>query len=166
MDIKFYKISSTKGNKVYIGSTEVSYLCKRWADHKYDYIQQKIGLKRRCASCNLFDEYGIDDCKIELLEQGEYKTDEDRRKRERQIYDEYKQRNDVILVNVNRPYSTEEEQKESKHQSYLRLKENNPEKLLERRKKDNEIARQKITCEICGLEMSKGSLTRHKKRLH
>jgi ribosomal protein L44E len=166
MSIKFYKITSDKGNKVYIGSTKSKYLAKRWSDHKFDYKQQNIGLKRRCASCDLFDEYGVENCKIEIIEENEFKSDEERFKREREIYDEYKQNINIILVNVNRPSSTIEEQKESKRQSYLRLKEERPDELLERRQKDNEKSKEKVQCEICQLEMSKGSLTRHKKRLH
>lgn len=166
MSIKFYKIYSNKGNKVYIGSTKKFYPNQRYSNHLSDYKHKETNGKRRCASFDLFDEYGVENCIYEIIETGEYKINEDIIKREREIYDEYKQNNDIILVNVNRPTSTEEEQKESKRQSYLRLKESEPDKLLERRKRDNEISKQKVSCEICGLEMNKGSLTRHKKRNH
>jgi hypothetical protein len=58
---KIYKISG--GDKVYIGSTICS-LPSRMAKHRYDYRQGK----NRCCVSSLFDEYGINMCSIELIE--------------------------------------------------------------------------------------------------
>ena len=69
---KIYKIYSDLGDKVYIGCTTKQYLSQRMAKHKYDYAYYK---KKRedtgfafVYSYLLFDEYGVDNCKIELLE--------------------------------------------------------------------------------------------------
>ena len=69
---KIYKIYSDLGDKVYIGCTTKQYLSQRMAKHKYDYTYYK---KKRedtgfafVYSYLLFDEYGVDNCKIELLE--------------------------------------------------------------------------------------------------
>ena len=69
---KIYKIYSDLGDKVYIGCTTKQYLSQRMAKHKYDYTYFK---KKRedsgfafVYSYLLFDEYGVDNCKIELIE--------------------------------------------------------------------------------------------------
>ena len=69
---KIYKIYSDLGDKVYIGCTTKQYLSQRMAKHKYDYTYYK---KKRedtgfafVYSYLLFDEYGVNNCKIELLE--------------------------------------------------------------------------------------------------
>jgi hypothetical protein len=69
---KIYKIYSDLGDKIYIGCTTKQYLSQRMARHKYDYTYFK---KKReetgfafVTSYLLFDEYGVDNCKIELLE--------------------------------------------------------------------------------------------------
>ena len=69
---KIYKIYSDLGDKVYIGCTTKQYLSQRMAKHKYDYTYYK---KKRedtgfafVYSYLLFDDYGVDNCKIELLE--------------------------------------------------------------------------------------------------
>jgi hypothetical protein len=69
---KIYIIESHLGDKIYIGSTTKEYLSQRMAKHKHDYTYFK---KWRAdtgfafvTSYLLFDEYGVDNCKIELLE--------------------------------------------------------------------------------------------------
>jgi group I intron endonuclease len=61
-----YKIFSEKGDKVYIGSTRKKYLSNRWACHRSKYRLKQGG---HCASYELFDEYGMENCKIQLLEE-------------------------------------------------------------------------------------------------
>ena len=83
---KIYKIYSDLGDKVYIGCTTKQYLSQRMAKHKYDYTYYK---KKRedtgfafVYSYLLFDEYGIDNCKIELLEAYPCNSIDEIRKRE------------------------------------------------------------------------------------
>ena len=68
---KIYKIESMMGDKIYIGSTTKQYLSQRLAKHKMDYKQceqNKAGSKRVMTSFELFNEYGIDNCIITLIE--------------------------------------------------------------------------------------------------
>ena len=66
---KIYKIWSHLGDKLYIGSTTKNYLSERMAYHRSDYKQwKKNNARDRISSCDLFEEYGIGNCKIELLE--------------------------------------------------------------------------------------------------
>jgi len=66
---KIYKIKSSKGDKVYIGSTTQKYLSQRFAQHISAYKSYK-GQKDRgkLSSFILFDEYGIESCSIELID--------------------------------------------------------------------------------------------------
>ena len=80
--IKIYKIWSVYGDLVYIGSTHQP-LCKRFANHRYDYRRQiNNETIKGCKSYLLFSAYGVDNCKIELLETFECSNIEERRKRE------------------------------------------------------------------------------------
>ena len=83
---KIYKIYSDQGNKVYIGCTTKKYLSERMARHRYDYTYFK---KKRegsgfafVTSYLLFDEYGVNNCKIELLESFPCNSIDEIRKRE------------------------------------------------------------------------------------
>jgi len=83
---KIYKIYSDLGDKVYIGCTTKKYLSQRMAKHKHDYTYFK---KWRAdtgfafvTSYLLFDEYGVDNCKIELLETYSCNSIDEIRKRE------------------------------------------------------------------------------------
>ena len=83
---KIYKIYSDLGDKVYIGCTTKQYLSQRMAKHKYDFTYYK---KKRedtgfafVYSYLLFDEYGVDNCKIELLETYPCNSIDEIRKRE------------------------------------------------------------------------------------
>jgi len=64
---KIYKITDIAYTKMYIGSTCQS-LSKRLSKHKNDYKAWKDGKKGKVTSFDLFDEFGIEFCKIELIE--------------------------------------------------------------------------------------------------
>jgi len=65
---KIYKIMSHIGDKIYIGSTTKKHLSDRMAQHRYGYKQWKEGKIRKVMSFDLFDEYGVENCIIILLE--------------------------------------------------------------------------------------------------
>ena len=65
---KVYKIWSTAGDKIYIGITTKEYLSQRMDKHRSGYKCWKNGKKTLTRSFNLFEEYGIENCFIELLE--------------------------------------------------------------------------------------------------
>ena len=64
---KIYKITDMAYTECYIGSTTQP-LCKRMAWHRRDYKQYKQEKAKFVLSYALFDKYGIDNCKIELIE--------------------------------------------------------------------------------------------------
>ena len=65
---KIYKIVDIGYNKCYIGST-IETLSNRMAKHRYSYKASHLTKTNRYeTSIKLFDEYGIENCKIELIE--------------------------------------------------------------------------------------------------
>ena len=67
---KIYKIDDVGYTKCYIGSTTEPTLARRMAKHRGDYThyQNVEGNKGRGSSYSLFDEFGVENCKIELIE--------------------------------------------------------------------------------------------------
>jgi len=78
-EIKLYKIWSPNGDLIYIGSTGQT-LCRRYANHKSEFRRRKENQMLGCKSYLLFQAYGIDNCKIELIETFEASNIEERRK--------------------------------------------------------------------------------------
>ena len=78
---KIYKIVDVGYNKCYIGST-VKTLSQRMAHHRHMYRKQKEGLFHNVNSFSLFDEFGIDNCKIELIEYYKCETKDELLRRE------------------------------------------------------------------------------------
>ena len=62
-----YKIHSPLGSKVYIGSTLFG-LSVRFKSHKWSYTSDKKLGHKGCSSYILFDEYGVENCFIKLIE--------------------------------------------------------------------------------------------------
>ena len=65
---KIYKITDIGYNKCYIGSTTEKTLKQRLARHNSNYKQYKNGTSHFLSSFTLFEEYGFENCKIELIE--------------------------------------------------------------------------------------------------
>ena len=126
-----YKIHSDNGDKVYIGSTRKKYLSNRWADHCSKY---RLGKGGHVASYDLFKEYGMENCKIQALEECD---DNLRYERERYWIQTFPHCVNIVK-NINltkeekRAYHTEwrkkwmvekvDEYKQKSHESYLKQK--------------------------------------------
>lgn len=65
---KIYKIESHLGDKIYVGATTKEYLSQRMTAHRKSYGEWKNGKSRKMTSFDLFEEYGIENCNIVLLE--------------------------------------------------------------------------------------------------
>ncbi len=120
-----YKISSPKGEKVYYGSTTQT-LAQRFNSHRSNYRLSR----GYCSSSILFEEYGIDNCIVEKIEEVEIDL-----LRERELYwidiDEN-------CINKNRPYVSEDDKKERDKERDKEYYERNKEKKKEYRKKNKE----------------------------
>jgi adenylate kinase family enzyme len=75
---KFYRIKSDKGNKVYIGST-IRDLEERMKSHISN---------RDCSSTILFDEYGVEHCSIELINEINFETKQEAHREEGRLIKE------------------------------------------------------------------------------
>ena len=64
---KIYKVVDIGYNECYIGSTTQT-LSDRMCGHRADYKKWKAGKVNMCSSYLLFEKYGVENCKIELIE--------------------------------------------------------------------------------------------------
>ena len=79
---KIYKITDIAYTKCYIGST-CEELSMRMARHRQNYKQFLNGrAKGHIRSIDIFNEYGVENCKIELIEYCKCDTLQELRKRE------------------------------------------------------------------------------------
>ena len=133
---KIYRIVDTGFNKSYVGCT-CEDLKTRFTRHKCCYNFYKKGNQRKITSFDIFDEYGIENCKIELIENYPCKSKSELLSRE----GFYIQQTDC----VNKPYSglTQKEYskkyyEENKEEANIKKKEwreKNPERCKELSKK-------------------------------
>ena len=68
---KIYKIEPIvehEEGEIYVGSTTKQYLSQRMDKHRNDYKRWRDGKTNKLTVFDLFDKYGIDNCKIYLLE--------------------------------------------------------------------------------------------------
>ena len=65
---KIYKISDVNNTKCYYGST-INSLSLRKALHKSSYKKYKNGILNKLSVFELFDEFGVENCNIHLVEQ-------------------------------------------------------------------------------------------------
>ncbi len=76
---KIYKIVDVGYNDAYFGST-VQHLSVRMAEHRKNFKTYQAGGKKYMSSFFLFEKYGVENCKIELVEEVECKSREELRK--------------------------------------------------------------------------------------
>ena len=65
---KIYRITDKGENKFYVGST-CQKLYDRMSGHRYDYKRYQNGLSNKKTVAELFDEYGVENCIIQLIEE-------------------------------------------------------------------------------------------------
>jgi hypothetical protein len=169
MSATIYKIYSTSGDKVYIGSTTTS-LTERFRCHRNN---ENPGTSRI-----LFDEYGVENCMIESLE--EVKEGERYLRERHWIETTSNVVNERIpgRVGNERYIVSYEKHKEKRLVKAKVYKEANKDRCKEVSKKWHEANKEhmkewkkeynsaRVNCEICGVEVCRGALFRHKKVKH
>src|SRR5208282_3489040 len=120
---KIYKVIG--GEKEYYGSTTRK-LNTRWAEHKYQYNEFKQKRRTHTTIYDIFDEVGIDNCIIELVE--DYPCENKKELLERETY--YIQNN--ACVNKYKPYVTEKQKKEYVNKYNTEYYKKNKTKLLKK----------------------------------
>lgn len=142
-----YKIKNNTDDACYVGSTVLPINQRMYYHVKaYNYWLKTNRSKRLCASYELFDKYGVDQCSIELLQVVPYES----RKDVRLIEDEWIS-NTASTLNKNRACINKQQHLDSMKAWRELNKEYNKNYMT-----------QKVTCE-CGKEVALASMSLHKK---
>ena len=134
---QIYKIVSPDFSKCYIGSTTEG-LSRRLARHKASYHHIRNNNKRKnCSSFMLFDEYGIDNCKIYWVEDYPCSSKKELEAREGHHIQTTDCVNKVVAGRTRNEWNVEyrEKNKDKLDEYYKQWKENNQEHLKEYRAK-------------------------------
>ena len=163
---KIYKIWDNSYTKCYIGST-VEELSNRMSHHRKDYKKWLLTQKIYVCSFILFDEFGVENCKIELVENFPCNS-----KAELHAREGYHQRlNDCVNKNIagRKPKEYREDNieriKEYRRQYYQNNKEYIIQKVSEWTKNNDELKtkrKEQYNCE-CGGCYSYAHKARHLK---
>jgi adenylate kinase family enzyme len=164
---KIYKITDVAYTECYIGST-VQSLCNRMADHRFDYKSKcKNERKVFCSSFSLFDKYGLENCKIELVELFPCQSKAELERREGYWIKHETCVNKFVAGRTHREYL--EDNRERILESLRQYNIQNKEQIGVRRKKHrldnnyNEQRKEKTTCTVCGSCFRKWDNNRHEK---
>lgn len=151
---KIYKIIDNSYTKMYIGSTTQP-LSKRFWFHKGSYKSWLKNNKYKNSSFDLFDEFGIENCKIELIENYPCNSKEEL---ERKEGEHIKNNNCVNKVIAGRTKKEHYEDNKDKLKEINKLnKILNKDKYKEQQK---EYRQKDIICE-CGRSYKQGSKSKH-----
>jgi len=149
-----YKIWSRMGDKVYYGSTSTKRNPKqRYHQHVAEYKRGYL----RCSSKQLFDEYGVENCLFDVIENVEDPSQVRRRERF------YIENNDC--VNKCRPNPTDDEKKQIKNEYTKNHKKEKKDYDASYRMKDEERYI-KIECYCGGSYVSRHRSTHEKTKKH
>lgn len=175
---KIYKIQRIGGNsKIYVGSTTKQYLSQRMDTHRHHYKEYQAGKRHLTTSFLLFDEYGIENCEIVLLETVNCNSKDELLMREKHFYQT------IDCVNKNSPFRSNDEikqyqdeynkdyyisNKEKIKQNVKNYADNNKDKIKEKTRKYRETNKDKIKmhkgkiveCE-CGASFTHNHKSRH-----
>lgn len=131
---KIYKIISNMGDEIYIGSTTQP-LHKRFSKHKSDFKCWQNKKTNYTSSFQLFEKFGIENCKIILIEEFPCENKDQLRAKEQFYIDS------MICVNKYNSFLTPQKKKEQDKEYY----ELNKEKILEKVKEYREKNKEKIS---------------------
>jgi len=138
---KIYKIVDIGYNKCYIGSTTEG-LSTRMARHRASFKQFLNNGKGYTRSFDLFNEYEVENCKIELIEYYKCDTLQELRKREGEVIKNNECVNKVVAGRTIKEYQYDNNDKIKEQKKEYR--EDNRDKILEQKKEYREQHKDKI----------------------
>ena len=159
-DGKIYRIVSENNNKVYYGSTTLP-LSYRMTNHKSYWKIFRKGKGIFLSVFETFDNFGLENCQIELVEAYPCSSKLELTRRERF----YIANNECINRSIpsrtkDESYRTWVDQNRDKIQEYARAS-------YHRRKEQVAAkARAKVQCQTCGKMLCRDCLSRHMKMMH
>ena len=178
---KIYRIWDNTFTECYIGSTTES-LSNRMARHRYVYARWKEGHGHFVSNFDMFDKYGLKNCKIELLEYYPCESKVELEAREGYHIRNNDCVNKCIPGRTRKEYRDTHKEKQKSYQAQYRLenkeqkkecdkvyRENNQDKIKEMKKQWYEQNKLRIAqkgstkhdCQICG-----GKFTYTNKHVH
>ena len=173
---KIYKIESHCGDKIYIGSTAKQYLSQRMEKHRSEYKEWKKGLKKsKIMSYVLFDDYGVENCFITLLEAYPCNSRDEAHAREAYYIKAHDCVNKVIPQRTQAEYKADNKEKIKEYQKEYNPKyyEENKDAislykktwLLENNDRVKEYRNAPYAC-TCGVSTTLRNKARHEKSKH
>jgi hypothetical protein len=168
---KIYKIvSNTDDELCYVGSTTLPLLCQRMVEHRGTYKRWKNGKYHFTSSFEMFDKFGIENCRIELIEIFPCNMKDELTKKEAYYIRLLNCVNKVIPDRTIKEYR--EENRDTMIMYQREYRELNGDKKAEYHKewwgvnKDRiaEKVKEKYTC-ACGSTLRKADKNRHEKSL-
>ena len=161
---KIYKIESTEGPKIYIGSTSQKYLSKRMEEHRSHYKSWKEGNGGKITLFDLIDEYGIDTCSIILLESFPCNSKDEAHARKAYYIKMFDCVNKIIPQRTKKEYLEDNKDyiREQKKQWCETNKEKHTEDMKQWHLAHKEQRNEVCTCS-CGSIVVKRTLLRHEK---
>lgn len=162
MNAKIYKIipkENGDNGDIYYGSTTHKWVCHRFTVHKNEFKRYNAKLEgtHRLTSFNLFEKYGVENCKIELVEQFEYENKKEILEKERFYIDNNECINRCTPGKTPQEYHKEwyEKNKDSQLEKNKEYRKTNIEKCKAQKSQD-------YNCD-CGCIVSWGKQWEHKK---
>ena len=176
---KIYRITDNGYHSFYYGST-IESLSRRMGSHRRSYSDYKSGKYHYTTVFSIFDEYGVDNCKIELVENFPCSNREELHKRE----GHHIQNNDCVNKYVagrsnkewyeatqesRRAYreNTKDRRREYCKARYEACKDKRIQQVKERYESDRdrilEYKKEKILCSLCNATYTISHKTRHEK---
>lgn len=137
---KIYKLVDIGYTKCYIGST-IEPLSRRMTHHRSSYKNYKAGKYHYCSSFILFDEYGIDCIKIELIEEYPCNNKEQLVKREGEYIRQEQCVNKVIPGRSTKEWLVDNAEHVSKRQQQYRIDHQEELKQYEKRRRAHNLER-------------------------
>jgi hypothetical protein len=164
---KIYQITDIAYTKMYIGSTTQP-LSKRFSGHKSKYNKWKEGLHHKVSIFDIFDEFGIENCKIELIEEYECENKSQLERKE----GEYIKNNDCVNKRIEGRTKKQyyQDNKDQIAEYKKQYHQDNKVQIIEKAKqfyqdnKEQILGKKKqiINCD-CGLSYATGNKSRHLK---
>ena len=138
---KIYRIWDSSYTKCYVGST-CEELSRRFSSHKRDYKRGAIDKTKYSTSWQLFDEYGVENCIIELIEKFPCNSKEELHARE----GKYQREIDCVNKNIaGRSLRQYNEDEKDKTRCYRKQRyENNKEVILQQMREYQQRNKDKI----------------------
>ncbi len=165
---KIYKIEPIcdhDDDAVYFGSTSQK-LCKRMNEHRAGYKRWKDGKTGKVMVFNLFDKYGVENCKIYLVENFACNSKEELESREGYYIKNNVCVNKYVAGRTREEYYNDNKEKIQKYGKEYKLKNSDIIKVKnkEYKLKNKDKLYQKFHCK-CGLIYSHSHKARHNKSL-